>query len=367
MTYTATDAGIINRALQVLGTRTNVTTTELNSLGSNEAIQANLIYTAYRDQLLRMAPWNCGMAYTNLFYLTSQPGTPENTSPFTTLWSPGQPPLGWAYEYMYPDDCVRACFIIPAMLTGFAGGPPIFPMPTSLGTAPTIFQGPAIKYKAQLDQYFRQVNGLIINPIGTGYQVGDTVVFGGAPSVLGSVPGGLLQVSVVTVNGSGGITETAPAPFANLGKHSLLYNIPPYTLSQLATSGFGSGAGAEVVSLFTPQFSARTILTNQEFATLAYVKQVTDPNVMDPDFVEAWINVLGAGLTQALTGDKELANSKILLANTKIMEARKTDGNEGLTVNDITPDFIRVRGIDFPPYMNGAWNGFDWGPSWPLF
>ena len=209
MTYTSTDAGIINRALQAIGTRTTVTATELNNQSSNEAIQAGLIYTAYRDQLLRMAPWNCGVAYVNLVWLTAQPGTPENTSPYTSTWTPGQPPVGWAYEYMYPQDCLRACFLLPAMITGFAGGVPIYPVATNLGTSPTVWQGPALKYKVQLDQYFREPNATALVAGGSGYAAQDTIILG--TNTLGqvfnslAVPAGIVSITVLTVDGSGAI------------------------------------------------------------------------------------------------------------------------------------------------------------------
>lgn len=114
---------IVNRALQAFGSRTTVTAQELIDQSSNEAIQANLVYDSLRRQLLRMAPWNCGLKTANLTYITSTPGTPENTSPATTLWAPGQPAQPWAYEYQYPVDCLRPCWVIPATQTGFAGTP----------------------------------------------------------------------------------------------------------------------------------------------------------------------------------------------------------------------------------------------------
>lgn len=120
-----TNTVIVNRALQTIGTRTTVTDAELANNTTNEAIQANLILTNMRDDLLRMAPWDCAMKTANLVYITSQPGTPENTSPATQLWQPGQPSPPWAYEYQYPEDCLRACFIIPSTNTGFADAAPI--------------------------------------------------------------------------------------------------------------------------------------------------------------------------------------------------------------------------------------------------
>jgi hypothetical protein len=344
-----------------------VSATEMNSLSTNEAIQANLIYTAYRDQLLRMAPWNCGVAYANLVYLTSTPGTPENTSPYTALWTPGQPPYGYAYEYLYPDDCLRMCFLIPSLITGFSGGVPIYPIPTSLGTAPTLYQGPAIKYKVQLDQYFRASLGTpAIVYGGSGYQAGDILICGGIPSVLGSTPAGLVNLLVNTV-ADGVITGISLVNFTNLDQNSLLYAVPGYNLNQAWTSGLGSGAIVSVSGVGATTFSARTVLTNQEYALAAYVKQVTDSSVMDSDFIEAWLDTLAGGLVNALTGDKALANQCIGRVNIKVEMARKNDGNEGLTVNDVTPDWMRIRGIDFPNGVCGAWNGFDWGDSWPLF
>ena len=365
MIYTAADVAIINRALQVLGTRTTVTTAEMAALSTNEAIQANLIFAPYRDQLLRMAPWNCALVYQNLAYLTSVPGTPENTSAATTLWTPGQPAPPWGYEYFYPDDCLRACFIIPANQTGTSGNIPITTAVT--GGAPAFWAGQPVKFKEALDKYFRQASGsiTIVTP-GSGYAVGDTIIFGGAPSVSGDVPAGLIYATVATLSGSGIATATLTA-FTNLGKTSLLYSVPTYNLAQVSTSGLGTGAMVSIAAVEATTFSARTILTNQEYATLAYCQQVTDSNIMDSMFLEAWVDVLGAGMVNALTGDKGLANMCIGRANKQIEEARKVDGNEGLTINDVTPDFIRIRGIAWTEAYTGPWSGFDWGGLWATF
>lgn len=365
MTYIAADVAIINRALQVIGTRTTVTVAEMNALSTNEAIQANLIYAPYRDQLLRMAPWNCALVYANLAYLTSVPGTPENTSAATTLWTPGQPAPPWGYEYFYPDDCLRACFIIPANQTGTSGNIPITTAVT--GGAPAFWAGQPVRFKEALDKYFRQATGAItVVTAGSGYAVGDKIIFGGAPSVSGEVPAGLIQAVVATLSGSGIATCTLSA-FTNLGKTSLLYAVPTYNLNQVSTTGVGTGAVVSVAAVEATTFSARTILTNQEYATMAYCQQVTDTNIMDTLFQEAWIRVLGAGMAPALTGDKGLANQKIKEANDMILEARKADGNEGLTINDVTPDWMRARGIAWTESYMGPWSGFDWGGLWATF
>jgi hypothetical protein len=78
---------------------------------------------------------------------------------------------------------------------------------------------------------------------------------------------------------------------------------------------------------------------------------------MDDQLQNAWAEFLAANMTIDLTGDKVLANLRIKSANEMIQIARVGDGNEGLTVNDITPDWIRTRGINF------GWD-FAWTPSW---
>lgn len=370
-TYTDTDAAIINRGLQSIGTRTTVTAAEMNGLTSNEAIQMNLIYQSYRDQLLRMAQWDCATKYDNLIWLTSMPGTPENTSTATNTWQPGQPPPPFAYEYFYPADCLRACFIIPAQQTGFSDGIPITTAIT--GGAPAFWQGQPMRFKIVTDE-FRAASGLTIVAGGSGYQVNDTVVFGTDTLNMDfnstAVPAGIVNVSVTSVDGSGAITGASLTAFGGtqVSQNALLYKVPSYTLVQVQTSGLGTGATATVSGVGQTKFSARTLVTNQEFATLAYIKQVTDPTVFDPQFVEAFAYALGSGVCMALIGDKTLANRCVEVVNQKIEEARKTDGNEGLTMNDVTPDFIRIRGVAwFGTELTGPYAGFNWGDPWPAY
>jgi len=101
----------------------------------------------------------------------------------------------------------------------------------------------------------------------------------------------------------------------------------------------------------------KVIWTNQEFAILAYIKDLSDPGVMDDQLQEAWAQYLASRLAISLTGDKALANMRIKDANETIQIARTSDANEGLTINDVTPDWIRTRGVDF------AWD-WAWSPQW---
>lgn len=107
----------------------------------------------------------------------------------------------------------------------------------------------------------------------------------------------------------------------------------------------------------------KVIWTNQEFAILGYNKDLSDPNVMDDQLQEAWACHLSGRLAIALTGDKALANLRIKDANEIIQVARVGDGNEGLTINNVTPDFIRTRGVDFAEDFSWSPNQgiFDWG------
>lgn len=355
---------IVNRALQIIGTRTTVTATELAASSTNEAIQANISMNSNRDELLRMAPWDCGMNWNNLTYITSVPGTPENTSAGTTQWAKGQPAPGWAYEYQYPVDCLRACFIVPQFTTGFSGGVPITTAVT--GGASAFWQGPPVKFKVGIDQFY-PVTAAAVAAGGTGYAIGDTIALP-LGAVTSAPIGAPVKLLVATLSGSAVATVTVVNQIigSSTPQGGSYFSPQTGTIAQDTTTG--SGTGATFTLTFGAQGSQRVILTNQEFAILAYVKQITDPNIMDPLFLDAWQNILGADLAIALTGDKALANMAIARANNSIMEARKADGNEGLTINDVTPDWIRVRGIDFSnSLMTGPYSGYDWGSLWPSF
>jgi len=172
--------------------------------------------------------------------------------------------------------------------------------------------------------------------------------------VTGVAGGVITTVSVVNV------VQGAATPLG--GSY---FKVQTNPVAQGSTTGVGTGATFNLT--FGSVISQRVILTNQEFATLTYIQLLTDPNVMDDAFQEAWVTVLGAGLAYSLTGDKKLANEKIQIANAMITQARTVDGNEGLTINDVTPDWIRIRGIDFAEPYSGPYSGVEWGGMWPIF
>ena len=360
-----TKTDIINRALQTIGTRTTVTDAELVANSSNEAIQANLIYDNFRKKLLRMAPWNCGLKTANLVYISSVPGTPENTSTATQLWAPGQPTPPWAYEYQYPNDCLDACWVIPATQTGFAGGVPITTAVT--GGAPSFWMGPPVKFVVMTDT-FRPVTAATVAAGGTGYVVGDQITLAAGANTSPPI-GAPVVLQVATLSGSAVATVTVVSQVMDTPVASPIggsyFGVQTNPVAQGSTTGVGTGATFNLTQgAAAPQ---RVILCNQEFATLVYVHNVTDPNIFDDLFQDAFASALGSRLAIPLTGDKAIAKLCTELTNDAIEKARNNDGNEGLTINDVTPDWIRFRGIDFPAEYSGPYLGYDWGGMWPYF
>ncbi len=360
---------VCNLMLQRIGTRTTVTDAEIAGNSTNEAIQFNLMYTRLRDRLLRMAPWNCAMRVANLTYITSQPGTPENTSPATPLWTPGQPAPPWAYEYQYPVDCLSARWIIPSTQTGYAGGVPVTTAVT--GGASSWWWGQPVRFKVQTDDFF-PVTAAAVAAGGTGHAVGDVITLPSGPNTLPPIgaPAQLLVTSVGlggVITGVSVVSVVAGTPAsAPVGGSYFAPQANP--VAQGTTTGAGTGASFNLT--FGPQAPQRVILTNQEFATLAYTRQVADPNVWDPAFQEAMFAIGGATLCMALQGSKDLANSLVQGANEAIRIARGDDGNEGLTVNDVTPDWIRFRGVAYTDGFSdasGPYQGYDWGSYFPMF
>lgn len=381
-----TPLDIANRALQVMGSRTNMSQAEFIAQSSNEAIQCQLIMFQLRDELNRMAPWDCVTKFADLTYITSLPTTPENAIGGAPLWQPGTPAPPWVYEYQYPVDCMRARKIIP-QFTAQVGGTPIYPAGTATGAAQVGWTGPALKFKISTDNFFG-VTAATVSSVGAGgYSVGDLLTlvqpsytFQQNSAPIGQTPsytsytmgvGAPAVLQVLTVDGSGNILTVAPVnqiygeSTAITGSYfSVPANPVAVGSSQSATNpGLPSaGSGATFNLTFGPLAPQRVVLCNQEQAILCYNGQVIDPNVMDPLFQDAWTHLLGARLVFQLSGNITLANQLLGVTNNAIMEARKVDGNEGITVNDVTPDFLRIRGnyggpnYEFSPNMS-----FDWG------
>lgn len=89
---------------------------------------------------------------------------------------------------------------------------------------------------------------------------------------------------------------------------------------------------------------SNVILTNQPQAILVYTKRLTNPNLFDPGFVDAFALYLASRICFQLTGDRALARDIFSRADALTKQARASNGNEGITVIDTVPDWIRVRG-----------------------
>jgi hypothetical protein len=158
-----------------------------------------------------------------------------------------------------------------------------------------------------------------------------------------------------------GFASGVPITTAVTGGAPAFWNGPPVrfrvAIDQIGQDGKPSKEGVDT----------RVILTNQEQAILAYIKRVVDPNVWDDQFQQALVAALGSRLVFALTGDKGLAQIKQGEANQYITLARQADGNEGLTINDVTPDWIRTRGISYQAWEFSPNIMFDWGPMLTMY
>lgn len=356
---TTTLVSITNRALQGIGTRTTVTSmTEVSA----EAAQANLIIEGLRDELIRMAPWDCATNTANLTFITSAPGTPENPNPVGTTWQKGVPPPPWAYEYQYPADCLRMLWVVPQFTTGFASGVPLTTAIT--GGASWFWSGPPARFKIIVDQFF-SATAVAIAAGGTGHAAGDVLTLATPTSGLGAPA----QVLVGTV-AAGVITAATLVPTIFGGTAAGSYfTTPTNPVAQGSTTGVGIGSTFNLTFPSPPaKVDQRAIVTNQEFATAVYLRRVTDPNVMDDNFVEAWVKLLSARLALQLTGDVAIANNKINECNAYIDAARAVAANESLTVNNVTPDWIRARGISYDGgNPNSMSYSYDWGPLFATY
>lgn len=110
------------------------------------------------------------------------------------------------------------------------------------------------------------------------------------------------------------------------------------------------------------------ILTNQSQAQAVYTVNQPNPVIWDSMFQQAMVNALAAFLVPALSLNLSLMQVAISGAERLIGAARTADGNEGVTVMDHVPDWIRARGGEngwswdraawqYGGYVNVSWPG----------
>lgn len=165
-------------------------------------------------------------------------------------------------------------------------------------------------------------------------------------------PSDCLQVRFLQPQPQMGYAGTVPMQSAELGLYSapvLGEQFPPIPF----ICGIDQNDNDEDINV---------VLTNQYQAILVYTRRVTDTNIFSSQFTQALVSALAAKLAQQLTGDKGLANQKFAEANAMIVQARASDGNEGLTVIDNMPDWITIREDWGSGYL-----GYFIAPYGPLF
>jgi hypothetical protein len=93
------------------------------------------------------------------------------------------------------------------------------------------------------------------------------------------------------------------------------------------------------------EFNRQILLTNASSALLEYTFKHIDETQWEASFVMVMVKALAAFAAIALTSDKQIAQMKLTDANNLILQARANEANEGLTILDHVPDWLRVRGI----------------------
>lgn len=101
----------------------------------------------------------------------------------------------------------------------------------------------------------------------------------------------------------------------------------------------------------------KVILTSMQNAVLQYTRDISSVYMFDDQFVMAFTHLLASRITMPLTGKVDIARSEYDNAIKTLDKAQVTDGNEGLTVQDSLPDWIRTRGYA------GDWMGL-WGTGY---
>lgn len=123
----------------------------------------------------------------------------------------------------------------------------------------------------------------------------------------------------------------------------------PQTSGSIASPIYIPGGGQIpfVVATALDSFNSTisVILTNQSMAQVVYTLNQGNPAIWDSQFQAAMVSSLGAYLVPALSLDLPLMQLCIKTAEGIIAQARAADGNEGVTVMDHLPDWMRARAV----------------------
>ena len=160
---------IVQRAPQNIGTRTTITQNDLDTIDRtrpfrriSSTITLGMIFSEWPRGIVPSTRSNSS---------TSPPSQELRRTPIapTAIWQKGQPAPPWAYEYQYPVDCLRACFITPQTATGYASGIPITTAVT--GGALSFWQDRRLSIRLPIDKFY-PVTSAVVASGGQGHLAG---------------------------------------------------------------------------------------------------------------------------------------------------------------------------------------------------
>lgn len=94
--------------------------------------------------------------------------------------------------------------------------------------------------------------------------------------------------------------------------------------------------------------AAKVILSNQSGAILIYNAQITDCDLWSTYFTQVMVEFLASELAMALTGSLPLRQNLKEIVLQTIMFAIIANRNEGLVMDDLSPEWIIARGLEYP-------------------
>jgi hypothetical protein len=328
---TVADVDICNRALIAIGSRNKITSL---SDDTEEGQTCNMLYAQLRDQILGMAPWNFARKTATLNLVKAAPGTPASPVTNASQWISAYPAPPWMYEYVYPSDCLQLRYVVPQPGI-YDIGLPIFP--TAQYTYEGILGAPPQQFVVTTD---------IVGPVKA-----ITNITQANPGVVTSASHGFTNGDIVYLFNIIGMTELNGTQATVAGATTNTYQ-----LSGVNTSAYTAySSGGVAVNQTQTGTQQNVILTDAMGALGVYTQQVTNLDLWGAQAIQAFVSAMAATIGMTLTGDKNLVNMLFGVANKSILDARATDGNEGLTIQNSMPDWIAARGITYnslgPPYI----------------
>jgi hypothetical protein len=158
------------------------------------------------------------------------------------------------------------------------------------------------------------------------------------------------------------IPPATPAPIVTgLGNPQIgAGRIRPARFVIATDSNYPPPAGSEDAPGVSP--AGRTVvLTNVQSAYLIYTALILYPTQWDPLFRAALVSYLASEIALPLAKDKKfgmaMRQQNILVAKSKIEQARIRDGNEGFYSSDLRVDWMAARMTG----GSGGWGNNSWG------